>query len=703
MNTPAKPTIRTTNATNAPAAPTSKSNKDWPELDSIIINSKSKKGYKLGGFLGEGGFAKCYEVVELNTHERYCCKAIYKKAIKNSNERAKIRSEIKINGNLIHPHIVKLQSCFEDDNYVYIILEICDKKSMMELLKRRKRLTEEETKYYMLQIIDGMEHCLSERVIHRDLKLGNIFITKDMNLKIGDFGLAAQLTATEDRKKTICGTPNYIAPEVLFDKSGHSFSADMWSIGVIIYTLIIGVPPFQTSTSKKLYSKIKAADFSFPDNKPISEEAKDIIRSILNTNPAERPTFKELRAHPFFTKGFIPKKLPLSCLDYPPKINELMKEQDNLKNAQSGEVVNEVKQETVSFKTIVNETNKQSIRPVGTVNGMIWNKPNLTEKVQEINKIETNGVSAVKEVVVTKQKVENNDDTSKQKLSSETLIFEEIIATFDKLNYLAKNKFRLDEINATYENITLEDPNFINKWVDHGDQYGLGFELADATRGIFFKDSTTMIMAPDHKTIEYLFYPVSTNSVKIQCEVHSIDNVPSNLYKKYKIFLKYSKYMEEKLSSAIQQDKPLVFDYEKQVPGSNKASLPYITKFLRTRRSTLFRLTNKVVQMNFKEDHVKLILSQKGYVLSIINQNGILKTYKLMDILTKYYEIKDLPREAQAVATNQDFSSTPNNERPELDYIKIYDHLDYIKGVLYHVVSRKQGKASNNNEPSKKN
>lgn len=94
-----------------------------------------------------------------------------------------------------------LYSCFEDEEFVYIILEMCDKQSMMDLLRRRKQLTEEEVRYYLLQIIEAMEHCLSRRVIHRDLKLGNVFINSDMTIRVGDFGLATQLQGLDERKK----------------------------------------------------------------------------------------------------------------------------------------------------------------------------------------------------------------------------------------------------------------------------------------------------------------------------------------------------------------------------------------------------------------------------------------------------------------------------------------------------------------------
>lgn len=129
-------------------------------------------------------------------------------------------------------------------------------------------------------------------VIHRDLKLGNLFINEHMEIKLGDFGLATKLDFDGEWKRTICGTPNYIAPEVLEGKNGHSYEVDVWSLGVIIYTLIIGKPPFETSNVKSTYEKIRKNIYRFPDHVPISEDAKDLITWILNGDPTNRPTLQ---------------------------------------------------------------------------------------------------------------------------------------------------------------------------------------------------------------------------------------------------------------------------------------------------------------------------------------------------------------------------------------------------------------------------
>lgn len=190
-------------------------------------------------------------------------------------------SEIKIHRSLSQQNIVAFNHYFEDSENVYILLELCTNQTMNELLRRRKRLTEMEVQCYLSQILSAIEYIHKNKVIHRDLKLGNLFLSEKMEIKLGDFGLATQLEFEGERKRTICGTPNYIAPEILESKNGHSYEVDMWSFGVIAYTLLIGKPPFETNDVKTTYRRIKMNAYQFPDNVTISPAAKHLIQKIL--------------------------------------------------------------------------------------------------------------------------------------------------------------------------------------------------------------------------------------------------------------------------------------------------------------------------------------------------------------------------------------------------------------------------------------
>ena len=133
-------------------------------------------------------------------------------------------------------------------------LELCPGGSLVSMLHHRLVFTEPEARFFTVQLIGACHWMHTHQVIHRDLKLGNLFLDADMNIKVGDFGLAAFVKSPGERKKTIYDTPNYIAPEVLFDTAnGHSFEVDNWSIGVILYTFVVGRPPFQTKDVKEVY------------------------------------------------------------------------------------------------------------------------------------------------------------------------------------------------------------------------------------------------------------------------------------------------------------------------------------------------------------------------------------------------------------------------------------------------------------------
>lgn len=121
---------------------------------------------------------------------------------------------------------------------------------MSDLVRRRKQLHEIEAKFYIYQLVKACEYLHKQRVIHRDLKLGNLFLTDKMNLKVGDLGLAAQILFEGEKKRTVCGTPNYLAPEVLESGKGHSYEVDYWAIGIILYTMLFGRPPFESQEVK---------------------------------------------------------------------------------------------------------------------------------------------------------------------------------------------------------------------------------------------------------------------------------------------------------------------------------------------------------------------------------------------------------------------------------------------------------------------
>ncbi|KAJ1018918.1 hypothetical protein NDA16_004721 [Ustilago loliicola] len=301
------------------AAASSKSKKPaLPPPPKVIIDSEGR-AFKRGDLLGQGGFARVYMAVD-PTGARKAFKVIAKSAIiKSRKNRQKILAEIMIHKSVDHIHVVKFEDCFEDDSNVYFRLELCRNGSLNDIVKKRGPYTEPEARYLMVQILAGTQNLHQNSIIHRDLKLGNIFLDEKMHVKIGDFGLAALLKHPEERKKTVCGTPNYIAPEILYDQGqGHSFEVDIWSVGVIMYTLLVGKPPFQTPKVDEIYERIRQNAYEIPTSAGLSTEAIDLITRILTHNPAQRPTLVQIMNHAWFQCGPVPLTIPSTAIEGTP-------------------------------------------------------------------------------------------------------------------------------------------------------------------------------------------------------------------------------------------------------------------------------------------------------------------------------------------------------------------------------------------------
>ena len=233
-----------------------------------------------------------------------------------------------------HPNIVEFHRAFTFKESTYVVLELCSNGSIMDMVKKRRCLTLPEVRRYTIQLCGAIKYMHARNVIHRDLKMGNLFLDREMNLKIGDFGLAAVLVSKEEyqlglyenakkRRTTLCGTPNYIAPEILEKaKGGHDYKVDIWAIGVIVYVpdysyiciwqlisgrfaMLAGQPPFQSASQNEIYRKARNLEYDWPQKdrhlNDIPEEAKDLVAQLLKVEAEERPDADEVVGHPFFS------------------------------------------------------------------------------------------------------------------------------------------------------------------------------------------------------------------------------------------------------------------------------------------------------------------------------------------------------------------------------------------------------------------
>ena len=303
----------------------------------VVLPNKTirLKTFYIVKILGKGINSICYEYIDDEDLIRhyYACKIFNKEICKeNKNELEKINNEIKIHKTLNNKNIVKLKDNLEDNKNVYILTDLCRNKTLEELIQRRIKLTEFEVQYYIIQLIMALNYLKNKKIIHRDLQLSNIFLADNLELKLGDFSNATKISENE-KLYEICGNPNYMAPEMIDREKGYSYQVDIWSLGIILYKLIIGKFPFESNNNEELFNKIKNEQIKFPEDSIISEDAKDLINEILVKDPEERSNLSEIYSHDFFRQlKKIPKSLPTSFLYEAPLQSYIKKYVPNIGN-----------------------------------------------------------------------------------------------------------------------------------------------------------------------------------------------------------------------------------------------------------------------------------------------------------------------------------------------------------------------------------
>ncbi|XP_022727354.1 CBL-interacting serine/threonine-protein kinase 8-like isoform X1 [Durio zibethinus] len=263
--------------------------------------------YEIGRTIGEGTFAKVKFAQNTETGESVAMKVLDRSTIIKHKMVDQIKREISIMKLVRHPYVVRLHEVIASRTKIYIILEFITGGELFDKIVHNGRLSEAEARRFFQQLIDGVEYCHSKGVYHRDLKPENLLLDSEGNLKISDFGLSALPEQGGSLLRTTCGTPNYVAPEVLSHKGYDGAVADVWSCGVILYVLMAGYLPFDELDLTTLYSKIERAEFSCPSWFPVG--AKSLIHRILDPNPQTRITIEQIRSNEWFKKSFVPVKL----------------------------------------------------------------------------------------------------------------------------------------------------------------------------------------------------------------------------------------------------------------------------------------------------------------------------------------------------------------------------------------------------------
>lgn len=216
-----------------------------------------------------------------------------------------LQNEIDILKQVDHPNIVKFYDIYEDEKYMYIVMELLGGGELFDQIMKKETFSEKESRDIIAPIFDALIYCHNIGIVHRDIKPENLlFSSKNLQtgiIKVSDFGLARLLTA-DQLATTTCGTPGYVAPEIISEKP-YKEPCDFWSVGVVLFILLSGEPPFYHEDNFELFELIKKCkyDMTKPTWKNISEEAKDFLKKLLVADPAKRLDAKGIQSHPWMT------------------------------------------------------------------------------------------------------------------------------------------------------------------------------------------------------------------------------------------------------------------------------------------------------------------------------------------------------------------------------------------------------------------
>ncbi|XP_010474701.1 PREDICTED: CBL-interacting serine/threonine-protein kinase 9-like [Camelina sativa] len=269
--------------------------------------SRTRVGnYELGKTLGEGSFAKVKYAKNTVTGDLAAIKILDRDKVFRHKMVEQLKREISTMKLIKHPNVVEIIEVMASKTKIYIVLELVNGGELFDKIAQQGRLKEDEARRYFQQLVNAVDYCHSRGVYHRDLKPENLILDANGVLKVSDFGLSAfsRQVREDGLLHTACGTPNYVAPEVLSDKGYDGAAADIWSFGVILYVLMAGYLPFDEPNLMTLYKRICKAEFSCPPW--FSPGAKRVIKRILEPSPVTRISIAELLEDEWFKQGYKP-------------------------------------------------------------------------------------------------------------------------------------------------------------------------------------------------------------------------------------------------------------------------------------------------------------------------------------------------------------------------------------------------------------
>ena len=280
-----------------------------PEIEIVSEDSNNNNNvlfgkYELGKLLGCGAFAKVFHARDRRTNQSVAIKILNKKKLLATPSLANnIKREISIMRRLSHPNIVNLHEVMATKTKIFFAMEFVKGGELFNKISKHGRLSEDLSRRFFHQLISAVGYCHARGVYHRDIKPENLLIDENGNLKVSDFGLSAltDQIRPDGLLHTLCGTPAYVAPEILSKKGYEGAKVDVWSCGIVLFVLAAGYLPFNDPNMMNMYKKIYKGEYRCP--KWMSEDLKRFISRLLDINPETRITIDEIVKDPWFVKG----------------------------------------------------------------------------------------------------------------------------------------------------------------------------------------------------------------------------------------------------------------------------------------------------------------------------------------------------------------------------------------------------------------
>jgi serine/threonine protein kinase len=262
----------------------------------VLPVPRSFDKYDIVREIGSGGFSVVYLVRQRATFQEFACKVVSRQFLQESNNFHRFEQEARLLEQLRHPNIIQLIEIAYDPTFIYLVMEYCSSGDLCEYIDTHGVLDAHSARFVLSHLVSALSYLHDRGIVHRDLKPENIFVDKSREPKLADLGLCHVVTENQ-LLKTPCGTAFYAAPELICEKPYDGKLTDVWSLGVVLYVMLLGCMPWASSSFPELQEEISVGEFPVPEY--LGAECENLLRSMLSVDPAKRPTMKQIAEHPW--------------------------------------------------------------------------------------------------------------------------------------------------------------------------------------------------------------------------------------------------------------------------------------------------------------------------------------------------------------------------------------------------------------------